>query len=85
MDILTSKAAFERTPAEILELEALHRNDPIYEVELAKARERWEFQLQQRTKNPGYYKMEVPVPCPACRRPSEKSGTIESGEDPDAD
>jgi hypothetical protein len=70
-EILTSKAAFERTPAEILELDALRRNDPIYEMELAKARERREFQLQQRTKNPDSYKLEVPLPCPACREPSE--------------
>jgi hypothetical protein len=79
--VLEAKPAFERTPAEILELEAYRRQDISYPSRLARARALQELQLQQRSKDPTYYTMQVPRPCPACRSPSEKSETGESCED----
>jgi hypothetical protein len=76
--VLEAKPAFERTPAEILELEAYRRQDISYPSRLAKARALWELQLQQRSKDPT---LQVRRPCPACRSPSEKSETEESCED----
>jgi Fe-S-cluster containining protein len=70
-ELLQSKPAFERPPAEILELEALNQQNASYPAERGRVRALQELQLQERRKNPNYYKMQVPEPCPACRRSSE--------------
>jgi hypothetical protein len=70
-ELLHSKPAFERTPREILELEALNQQNASYPAERGRVRAVRELQLHERRKSPNYHKMQVPEPCPACRRSSE--------------
>jgi hypothetical protein len=74
---LTWKPAFERTPAEILELDALSELYSGYRAERAMVRALQKLQLQERSKKKLTYDKQVDVLCPACRDPSEEPETGE--------
>jgi hypothetical protein len=78
-DQLRWKPVFERTPAEILELDALNEQYTNYRAERAMVRALQKFQLQERRKNLTYDE-HVDMPCPACRSPSEDLKEWESYE-----
>ena len=80
-DQLRWKPAFERTPAEILELDALSEQYTGYRAERAMVRAVQKLQLQERSKKKLTYDKKVDdVPCPACRDPSEDLKEWESYE-----
>jgi hypothetical protein len=69
--LLEAKPAFERTPAEILELKKFRRRDTDYPARIAEARADRELQFKARSEDPMYYTIPVREPCPACLPQSE--------------
>jgi len=68
-EVLVSKPKFELTPPEILELEALMRQDPLYPSYIAWGRGLPEVRFEGYPLN---HKRRVRNPCPACRTTSEQ-------------